>query len=93
MIKVNEYFDGKVKSLAFQASDGHATVGVMQPGDYEFTTDKMEIMKVIMGKLSVQLNDASSWIDFVGGEVFTVGANQKFKLKVATDTVYICLFR
>ena len=93
MIKVNEYFNGTVKSLGFEASDGPATVGLMQPGNYEFTTGKMEIMKVISGKLSVQLNDASSWIDFSAGENFTVGANQKFKLKVAQDTVYICLFR
>ena len=32
MFKVNEYFDGKVKSLAFKSMEGQATVGVMAPG-------------------------------------------------------------
>ena len=38
MFKVNEYFDAKVASIAFQADTKPATVGVMAPGDYEFGT-------------------------------------------------------
>jgi len=32
MLKVNEYFDGKVKSIAFETATLPATVGVMVPG-------------------------------------------------------------
>ena len=32
MFKVNEYFDAKVASIAFQAETKPATVGVMAPG-------------------------------------------------------------
>jgi hypothetical protein len=38
MFKVNEYYDGRVKSLAFASPAGPATVGVMAPGEYEFAT-------------------------------------------------------
>ena len=44
MFKVNEYFDGKVKSLAFKTADGPATIGVMAPGEYEYGTSTVEIM-------------------------------------------------
>lgn len=35
MFKVNEYFDGTVKSIAFGTAEGPATIGVMAPGEYE----------------------------------------------------------
>ena len=38
MFKVNEYFDGTVKSIAFGTPEGPATIGVMAPGEYEFGT-------------------------------------------------------
>ena len=36
MLAVNEYFEGKVKSIGFQGEGKPASVGVMEPGDYEF---------------------------------------------------------
>ncbi|MDH5735795.1 MAG: pyrimidine/purine nucleoside phosphorylase, partial [Gammaproteobacteria bacterium] len=38
MFNVNEYFDGKVKSLAYSVNGKPATLGVMAKGDYEFGT-------------------------------------------------------
>ena len=38
MLKTNEYFGGKVMSIGFDSSEGKATVGVMEAGDYEFGT-------------------------------------------------------
>ena len=38
MFKMNQYFDGKVASLAFRTATLPATVGVMAPGEYEFGT-------------------------------------------------------
>jgi len=43
MFKVNEYFDGTVKSIAFDMAAGPATIGVMAPGDYEFGTNQLEL--------------------------------------------------
>ena len=93
MFKTNEYFDGKVTSIAFETEEGPATVGVMAAGDYEFGTSQQEIMQVISGKLMVKLPGADSWQDFGPGEKFVVEANQKFQLQVAGDSSYLCLYR
>ena len=44
MFKINKYFDGKVKSIAFTTSEGPATIGVMAKGEYDFGTSTKEIM-------------------------------------------------
>ncbi len=93
MIKVNEYFEGQVKSLSLQTAEGPATVGVMAPGEYEFATSSLEIMTVIAGKLTAKLPGEAEWKDFGPGVSFTVNANEKFQLKVAGDTAYLCLYR
>ncbi|GAB3374750.1 pyrimidine/purine nucleoside phosphorylase [Azotobacter armeniacus] len=93
MFKVNEYFDGTVKSIAFSMSQGPATIGVMAAGEYEFGTSQMEIMHVIAGALTVKLPGSEQWETFQGGSQFTVPANSKFQLKVATDTAYLCEYR
>lgn len=92
MFKTNEYFGGKVKSIAFDAAAGPATVGVMAPGDYEFGTGKKEIMTVVSGKLTVKLPGESAWKDFGKGETFTVPPSSKFLLKVSEDTAYLCFY-
>jgi uncharacterized protein YaiE (UPF0345 family) len=93
MFKVNEYFDGKVKSLAFQTAEGPATIGVMAPGEYEFGTSTVEIMSVVSGALTVKLPGSEAWMDYGAGDSFTVSAGKKFQLKVAADAAYLCLYR
>jgi len=93
MFKVNEYFDGKVKSLAFRTADGPATVGVMAPGEYEFGTSTVEIMTVVSGALTVKLPGSTDWKEFGAGTSFTVEAGRKFQLKVGADAAYLCLYR
>lgn len=92
MFKVNEYFDGKVKSIAFQGEQLPATVGVMAPGEYEFGTSQREVMTVVSGALTVKLPGSSAWQTFAAGAAFEVAANQKFQLQVATDTAYLCTY-
>jgi len=92
MFKVNEYFDGKVKSIAFKGEQLPATVGVMAPGNYEFGTSQREVMTVISGALTVKLPGASDWQTFRAGAHFEVAANEKFQLQVATDTAYLCTY-
>ncbi|MGZ5480055.1 MAG: pyrimidine/purine nucleoside phosphorylase, partial [Candidatus Aminicenantales bacterium] len=85
MFKVNEYFDGKVKSLAFKSMEGPATVGVMAAGEYEFGTSTVEVMTVLSGTLRVKLPGSPAWKDYEVGERFTVEAGKKFQLRVAAD--------
>lgn len=93
MFKVNEYFDGTVKSIAFDMSEGPATIGVMAAGDYEFGTGQLEVMHVIAGALTVKLPGSDNWETFASGSQFSVPANSKFQLKVTQDTAYLCEYR
>jgi hypothetical protein len=92
MLDVNEYFDGKVKSIGFQTETLPATVGVMAPGEYEFGTSKKETMKVVSGALTVKLPGSGGWQTFEAGSQFQVQANQKFQLRVSVDTAYLCTY-
>lgn len=92
MFKVNEYFDGKVKSIAFQGEKLPATVGVMAAGEYEFGTSQREVMTVVSGVLSVKLPGESSFKDYAAGASFEVAANAKFQLQVNADAAYLCTY-
>ena len=90
MIEVNEYFDGKVKSFTVNSTEGKKTVGVMEPGEYEFDTQTKETMTVITGEFSVYFAEYDEWEDFPAGSSFDVPAQSKLKVKVAQDTAYLC---
>jgi len=90
--KTNEYFDGKVKSIAFQTETLPATIGVMAQGDYEFSTSQKEYMTVTSGSLSVKLPDSDSWKTFKSGETFTVETKQTFQVKADTESSYLCFY-
>lgn len=93
MFKVNEYFDGNVASIAFATPEGPATVGVMAVGEYEFGTSQLEIMRVVSGALTVKLPGSSEWETFAAGTQFTVPADNKFQVRVETETAYLCEYR
>ncbi len=93
MFKTNEYFDGKVKSIALQSSEGTATIGVMAAGEYEFGTSSIEIMTVISGSLNIMLPGENSWKEYKKFESFTVPKNVKFKVQAQEDTPYLCLYK
>ena len=93
MFKVNEYFDGKVKSLAFDNSSGNYTVGVMAPGDYEFGTSTVEVMTVVSGSLTIQFPGKTDWETYEPGDSFTVDKDVKFKVKIKEASAYLCLYK
>ncbi len=91
-MKVNEYFDGNVTSIAFENSEGRATAGVMAAGEYEFGTSEHERMKVVSGELLVKLPGTDTFEPFPAGSEFNVEANQKFQLQVKQPTAYLCFY-
>ena len=93
MYKTNEYFDGKVKSIAFEDADGPATIGVMAAGEYEFGTSTVEFMTVTSGVMTVQQPNETEWKDYKEFETFRVEKDVKFKVKVEGDTSYRCLYK
>ena len=89
----NIYFDGKVTSRVVIFPDGsRKTLGIMMPGDYEFGTDQNELMEIQSGELEVLLPGETEWKKISGSEDFSVPANTKFSLKVATVTDYCCSY-
>jgi len=92
MVNVNEYFGGNVKSLNIHGACGRETVGVMNPGEYEFETGLKEIVTVLSGAMTVKLPEDTAWQLVEKGELFEVAAGCKFQLKIYIDTAYLCQF-
>ncbi len=91
--KANVYFDGGVTSRTIVFRDGsRKTLGIMLPGDYEFSTGDREIMEILSGELEVLLPGATAWKSVRGGETFEVPAQSRFGLKVRSLTDYCCSF-
>ena len=92
MFKINQYFDGQVASIAFQTETLPATVGVMAVGEFEFDTSQKETVTVVSGALTVKLPGSDDWQTFSAGDHFVVAANEKFQLRVAQQTAYLCTY-
>jgi len=91
--KANVYFNGGVVSRTVLFPDGSKkTLGIMQPGQYEFSTGDKEIMEILSGELDVQLPGQNSWKPIKGGESFEIPANTKFTMKVKSLSDYCCSF-
>ena len=93
MINVNEYFNGTVKSLAYIIDGQKSTVGVIEPGEYEFGTSTHEIMQIIEGSVEALLPGESRWKTYDNGQSFEIPANNKFKLKTEKQASYLCKYR
>ena len=88
--KANIYFDGKVVSHTVQFPDGSKkTLGVMQAGDYEFSTGAAEIMEILSGELVWQMKGELEWQKVVGGEAFDVPANSVFQRRQIISIIQI----
>lgn len=93
VVAANIYFGGNVSSRTIKFSDGTTkTLGVMLPGEYEFNTDKPELMEITSGKLDVQLAGEETPNAVQGGESFNVPGTSSFKVVVHEVTDYICSF-
>ncbi len=92
MFNVNEYFDGKVKSLGFENNNGAVTIGVMAAGEYEFGTSTVEYMTVTSGSMAVLLPGKTEWKTYGEFKTFIVEKNTKFKVRVVETTSYKCVY-
>ena len=93
MISSNDYFNKKVKSLGYSNATGDATVGVMEIGEYEFSTSSHETMHVIEGELNVLLPGSDLWKSYMSGTSFEVEAGSSFKVKTMQSTSYLCKYK
>jgi len=93
MITENQYFDGNVKSLGYETLEGKSTIGIINPGEYEFGTANKEIMHVIEGSLTILLHGETEWQVIESGSSFEVSSNSSFKVKTEVQTAYLCQYR
>jgi hypothetical protein len=92
MINVNEYFDGKVKSLGQELAGRRFTVGVIEPGEFTFGTGTEEVMEIVFGEMAVTHPDGKRAV-YSKGQTFTVPANAKFTVAVHAPVSYLCLYK
>ncbi len=92
-MKHSVYFDGKVQSLSLDTNEGPATVGVMKPGKYTFSTSSEEHMTVIEGILNAKLPGETEFRAYSKGETFIVAPGKSFDVEAAGDVAYICFYR
>lgn len=90
MLKVNEYFEGQVKSIGFETSGERCSVGVMAPGEYTFGTAAPERMTVVKGALHVKLPGHIDWETYNAGDDFEVPGDSSFQVKVTEPAAYLC---
>ncbi len=90
-MKHNIYFDGAVQSLGFSHRMGDATVGVMEPGEYDFSTGAKERMQIVSGEIDYQL-PGGDWQSVTAPGEFHVPGNTKFKVRMKHQVAYVCWF-
>lgn len=93
MFQANEYFEGKVASLAHEGAEGKATIGVMAAGEYEFGTGSIEIMTVISGSMDIRLPGETEYKTYKKFESFEVAKDVHFGVRVSEDTPYLCVYK
>jgi uncharacterized protein YaiE (UPF0345 family) len=92
MINVNQYFDGKIKSLGFERHGTLYTAGVILPGEYAIDTEKEEHITVTVGEFEIRPPD-SDWKTAQIGDTTVIPANTTFDVRVSEPVSYICVYR
>lgn len=91
--KANVYFDGGVTSRTIHLPGGEMkTLGIIQPGEYEFSTGKKEIMEILAGNVEVLLAGSDTWRSHAVGDIFVVPANSSFRIRCSGLADYCCSF-
>ena len=89
----NIYFEGNVISRNIFLKDGsRKTLGVMLPGNYEFSTETRELMEIISGKLNLKLQNDEDWKSIKDGMDFNIPKNSSFKVEVLELVHYTCSY-
>lgn len=89
----NVYFDGNVSSRTIEFPDGSTkTLGLILPGEYEFGTQKPELMEITSGRCEYCLKGEDSWHEVSTGGSFQVPGDSSFQIRAIEITDYVCSF-
>jgi uncharacterized protein YaiE (UPF0345 family) len=81
-----------VQSLGFVDTEGDATVGVIEPGEYAFGTSRQERMTVVCGVLWYRV-PGKAWLSAGPAQGFEVPAGVTFEVKAESPVAYLCRYR
>lgn len=91
--RANVYFDGKCVSHSITLPDGtKKSVGVILPSSLTFNTGEPEVMELVAGACRVKLAGTSAWVDYAGGQSFSVPGQSSFDIEVSDALHYVCHF-
>ena len=76
----------------FMKHNGGILFRTISENEYEFKTNSKELMEIISGELSVQLEDETNWNNIKEGMSFNVSKDSSFKVKVLKTTNYSCSY-
>lgn len=93
MIKMNEYFGEKIKSLESISKEGRFTTGIILPGEYNFDTIQEEHITVTLGDLDIRLSPREEWKKIQKGQTIAISAGVKFYLRADKVVAYLCLYK
>jgi hypothetical protein len=91
VITVNEYLEGKVKSLGFERDGVAFTAGVLSAGDYAFDTEREEHITATVGDFDIRPPGAD-WKTLHTGDTVIIPAHSTFELKVQKPAAYVCMY-
>lgn len=89
----NVYFGGKCVSHTVTLADGtRKSVGVILPSTLTFNTGAPEVMELLQGRCRVRLAGSDEWVEYGGGQSFSVAGNSSFDIETLEDLHYVCHF-
>jgi len=92
MIKVNEYFNGSLKSLESSIDGKRFTVGIFLPGHYPVTTGAEEHVTVTVGSIEVQV-PGEECKTLQRGETIVLPPKSDVRFLVRKPASYICFYK
>ena len=91
--KANIYYGGKVSSRTVLFADGtKKTLGIILPGEYQFSTAEQEHMEMLAGSLDVLLPGSNGWVTYAAGQAFDIPANSAFTVLAKEVADYCCAY-
>lgn len=90
----NSYFEGAVQSLGFSLNGVDFTVGVLEPGEYEFEASRFELILVLRGALTdMRTGNVFDGMDNEGVHARYLpqfGPGEKVRLRCTEQVAYLC---
>ncbi|WP_437669250.1 pyrimidine/purine nucleoside phosphorylase [Sorangium sp. So ce131] len=90
MLQHNSYFNGNVQSVGFERNGRRQTVGVIDAGEFHFSTEAPERMTVVTGELTIRLDGAQEWRVYPAGTSFEVPGKSGFDVRASRPAGYLC---